>query len=355
MKKALLIFLFMASWIFNVKSQVTVDAKIDSLQILIGEQAHITIEVSADSKQKIVFPLFQDTIVRGVEVLEVSKPDTQYLNGNKRLLIKEKYTITSFDSALYYIPPMEVMVDNKPYLSKALALKVYSMPVDTLHPDQYFGPKSVMKPDFVWADWYLFIACIVFLIPLVILLIYFIKRFADNKPIIKKISVKPKLPAHIIAINKIEQIKNEKIWQKGLSKEYYTELTDILRSYLVDRFGINAKEMTSGEIIDKLMSSKDILSISELKELFETADLVKFAKLIPHMDENDSNLINAIDFINRTKVEPELEKKPEPVEIKVVEKKSLKVKLLLGMGIVVLVIFISISIFYIIDQLKSLY
>ena len=117
---------------------VTVEAKIDSLQILIGEQAKIQLQVAMDAKQRAVFPVYSDTLIRGVEVIETAKPDTQYLNDRQRLLITQEYTVTSFDSALYYLPPMVVTVDNKEYKSRALALKVYSMPVDTLHPEMFF-------------------------------------------------------------------------------------------------------------------------------------------------------------------------------------------------------------------------
>lgn len=125
--------------------QVTVDASIDSLQLLIGEQAKIKLEVSMDANQKLTLPTLRDTIVRGVEILDIAKPDTQMLNDGRRMLIKQEYTITSFDSALYYLPPLEILVNNQAYRSKALALKVYSIPVDTLHPEQFFGPKQYAK------------------------------------------------------------------------------------------------------------------------------------------------------------------------------------------------------------------
>ena len=135
-----------------VHAQVTVEATIDSLQLLIGEQAKIKLQVSMDANQKLRLPLFSDTIVRGVEIVDVAKPDTQLLNDNKRWLISQEYTVTSFDSALYYLPPMKVMVNDKQYQSEALALKVYSIPVDTLHPDQFFGPKDIRKVPLIWSD-----------------------------------------------------------------------------------------------------------------------------------------------------------------------------------------------------------
>ncbi len=314
---------------------VTVDATIDSLQIMIGEQATIQLQVSLDAKQKAVFPHFTDSLIKGIEVLEVAKRDTQYLNNNQRLLITQKYIITSFDSALYYIPPFSIMVGKQVYKSKSLALKVYSPKVDLTHPDQFFPQKGVMNPPFMWSDWAGVIFLSILAIPLMFLIIYFIVRYRDNKPIIKHIKIEPKLPPHQLAMKEIERIKTEKVWQKGRSKEYYTELTDTLRTYIQDRFGFNAMEMTSSEIIDKLMEveAKDI---RDLKELFLTADLVKFAKHDPMMNENDSNLLSAISFINDTKDEESLDKKPVPTEITVEEKRSRRAKTLLIFGIVIL-------------------
>lgn len=332
---------------------VTVDAKIDSLQILIGEQAKITLEVSTDADKRAIFPVYTDTIVRGVEIIDIAKPDTQYLNDRRRLLIKQEYTITSFDSALYYLPPMEVLVDNKPYHSKSLALKVYSVPVDTLHPDLFNGPKPIMQAPFVWADWYGVIVCGVLLIPLGLLLVYLIKRIFDNKPIIRKVKVEPQLPPYQLAMQEIERIKGEKIWQKGLSKEYYTELTDALRVYIKGRFGFNALEMTSTEIIDKLLEVKDKEAVADLRSLFQTSDLVKFAKHNPMMNENDANLVNAIDFINETKAEEDENAKPQPTEITVIEKRSLRTKILLGTGIVALTVGLIASIIYICVELYN--
>ena len=180
------------------------------------------------------------------------------------------------------------------------------------------------------------IACSFLALPLLGLLIYLIIRIRDNKPIIRKIKVEPKLPPHQAALQEIERIKNEKVWQKGQPKEYYTELTDIIRTYIRDRFGFNALEMTSSEIIDKLLEIKDKEAISDLKFLFQTADLVKFAKHAPQINENDMNLINAVDFINETKQPEEENQKPQPTEITIIEKRSLRTKVLLICGIVLL-------------------
>lgn len=127
------------------------------------------------------------------------------------MLITQEYIVTSFDSALYYLPPMPVTVDGKEYRSKALALKVYSMPVDTLHPDQFFGRKTVTKAPFAWGDWYGLVGCSFPALSLLGLLTYLIVRIHNDEPIIHKIRVEPRLPPHRAAMKETGRIKNEKV------------------------------------------------------------------------------------------------------------------------------------------------
>lgn len=332
---------------------VTVDATIDSLQILVGEQAKVKLQVSLDARKRAIFPVYTDTLVRGVEIVDVAKPDTQLLNDGRRALITQEYTITSFDSALYYLPPMQVLVDGKPHRSKALALKVYSIPVDTLHPEQFFGPKTVMEAPFAWEDWYAAGACLLLLAPLAFLLVYLIRRIRDNKPIIRKVKVEPKLPPHQLALSEMERIKAEKTAHGGDSKLYYTELTDAIRTYIEGRFGFNALEMTSAEIIGHLADIEHKEALRELKELFATADLVKFAKHNPLINENDANLISAIAFVNDTKVVEEEGAKPQPTEITIVEKRPLRTKILLGIAIASIAAALAGALVYLIREVYS--
>ncbi len=358
MKKVIFLITLFAALLWSGRASaqsVTVDATIDSLQILIGEQAKIKLQMSLDADKRALLPVYKDTLVKGVEIIDIAKPDTQLLNGGKRHLITQEYTITSFDSALYYLPPLVVTVDSLKYSSKALALKVYSLqvPLDPERPDDYFGPKGVMQPPFAWEDWYGVLACAVLLLPFILLVIYLVKRFFDNKPIIRKVKVEPKLPPHELAMQQMERIKSEKVWQKGEPKAYYTELTDAIRTYIEGRFGFSALEMTSSEIIGKLLEVKDKEALKDLRELFQTADLVKFAKHHPLMNENDANLISAIDFINNTR-EPEDENlRPQPTEITIIEKRSLRTKVLLGTGIAALAVAIVASLVYVISQLYN--
>lgn len=334
MARLLTLVLFMLPLV-GMSQNVTVDASIDSLQRFIGEQARIKLEISCGAGQKVVMPQYVDTLVTGVEIIEVAKADTQYLNSRERMLISQVYTVTSFDSASYYIPPFEVEVDGKKHMSKSLALMVYPMELDEENPEAFFPPKTIIQMAIEWQDWKgIFWKCLL-LIPLIVLCIYLAIRYKDNKPIIRKVKVEPKLPPHQLAMQEIERIKIEKSWQKGDPKVYYTELTDVIRVYIHDRFGYNAMEKTSSEIIEYLKSSDDKEAIEDLKQLFLTADLVKFAKHLPLMNENDMNLVSAIDFINQTKQEIDPNEKPQPTEITIEEKRSRRAKIALIAGITV--------------------
>ena len=113
----------------------------------------------------------------------------------------------------------------------------------------------------------------------------------------------PKLPPHEQAIKELDDIKQQKLWQQGRSKEYYTLITETLRRYIVERFGINAMEMTSGEILNLIHKEADADSVYEnLKQIMEVSDFVKFAKLNPLPDENDLSMMNAYLFVNQTKI-----------------------------------------------------
>ena len=307
--KSILMFIciFLTSFLFSpstVKAQVSVEAVIDSIQIFVGQQAHVTLTATAKESAKMEFPQFKPTeyITPGVEVLD-RKELEQQPQDNGFVSRRMVYTMTSFDDTLYYLPPMTVKIDGKPYKSKSLALKVLTIEVDTLHADQFFGPKDVQDNPFQWSDWSLPFWLSVLMLVLLAIGYCLYLRLRDNKPIISHIRIVKRLLPHQKAMKEIEQIKADKMVSSENSKEYYTKLTDTLRKYIEERYGFNAMEMTSSEIIDRLMSTKDQKSLDELRQLFTTADLVKFAKYSTLINENDANLVNAIEFINQTKLE----------------------------------------------------
>ena len=130
-----------------------------------------------------------------------------------------------------------------------------------------------------------------------------IVRLKQNKPIIARIRIVKKVPPHKKALDEMNRLKGESHTADYDQKAYYTQLTDTLRQYIRERFGFNAMEMTSSEILENLRSAGDEKMLAELSELFMTADLVKFAKYSALLNEKDMNLLNAINFIDQTKRE----------------------------------------------------
>ena len=310
MMKRTFLFILLAAAILAAKAQVTVVAAIDSIEMLIGEQVHVTVTATMKEGSKVEFPVFKpmQQIIPGVEVL---KSNELGIKGKENGFVDRSvvYTLTSFDDTLYYLPPFVVKVDGKPYESKSLALKVLGIEVDTVHVDQFFGPKDIQDNPFQWSDWSLLFWLSVLMLLLMAVGYYLYLRLRDNKPIITRIRIVKRLLPHQKAMKEIEQIKADKMQNAENPKEYYTKLTDTLRKYIEDRYGFNAMEMTSSEIIERLeraltddAQSAETMK-AELRQLFTTADLVKFAKYSTMINENDANLVSAIDFINQTKLE----------------------------------------------------
>jgi hypothetical protein len=282
--------------------QTLIDVSIDSAAILIGEQTVLHLTVTTDNGKNVIVPIPNDTLMTGVEVLNIAKADTTVIDNN-RLLIKQDILVTSFDSSLYLLPPFKVIDQTDTIYSNQVALKVSTIPVNIDKPDEFNDIKDTWDPRFVLADYYLLIYGVLFACFLICLIGYILKRLRNRQSIIPFKKQEPKLPPFEMAMKELDEIKQQKLWQQGRNKEYYTLLTDTLRKYMVNRFGINAMEMTSGEILELIrLESEANSSYNSLKQILELADFVKFAKLHPLPDENELSLMNAYLFVNQTKV-----------------------------------------------------
>lgn len=318
--KKILLFVLLGCLSFSLHAQKsTVRATIQPSDILIGEQAIINVEVIAPKGRNIIFPAYQDTLITGVEVLKMLKPDTVM---TEVMTISQKYVVTSFDSTLYHIPYMNVIDGADTLRTNDFGLKVsapqlseqslaYLEQLKNHETDsidfeklQISDIKTVQTPPFVWQDYleYLYIPLLIFLVlALIGLGVYFFLRKRK-----KGYYFTPKiiLPPHVVALQELDKLKTSKLWQKGQEKDYYTGLTDILREYIDGRFKIDAPEMISDDIIAAVHLATDTKSATDgLAQILKLADLVKFAKYTPFADENDLSLVNAYLFVNQTKIE----------------------------------------------------
>ena len=322
MKKFLLLIYLTVNSLL-VFAQASVEARIDPIEMLIGEQAQVTLTVQAREGAKVEWPMFQprQELVPGVEVL-ASSPHPSGENG--KTAPSMTITLTSFDGNLYHLPPFKVKVDGKEVQSADLALKVVEVEVDTTQLDKMCPPKDVQNNPFLWSDWSPVFWLSVLMLLLMALVYWLYLRLRDNKPIITYIKVVKRLLPHQKAMKEIEQIKADHMVTSENQKEYYTKLTDTLRKYIEERYGFSAMEMTSSEIIGRLMAAGDQQSLKELTMLFMTADLVKFAKYSTLANENDANLVSAIDFINQTKLENQPTEETVKPQLSEEDKRSVK-------------------------------
>lgn len=308
--------------VLPLRAQVTVTARLDSLQMFVGQQDGLELEVSMPADRKLQLPVLKKgmEIIPNVEIVDVDAPDTVHMNDGKQLQITQRYIITAWDSSFYYLPPMQVMIDSTVYESKPLALKVYTLEVDTLNAEVFFPPRDIQELPFSWDDWKQLAYSFLIILPLLGLIVLMSILIKKGKPIFRIIRRKKKIPAHQVAISEIERIKAQRTWAQEDSKEYYTLLTDALRTYIQERYAFSAMEMTSSEIIERLTEDGDQKSLDELREIFRTADLVKFAKWSTQINENDANLVAALQYVNETKVEEDPNAQPEPEVIKETDK-----------------------------------
>ncbi|VBB45298.1 conserved exported hypothetical protein [uncultured Paludibacter sp.] len=301
----LYIFLFFLSGVGLLNAQpITVKAKMDSTQMWIGNQTALRFEVVQSPKQKVNFPLFSDTIVGALEIVQQQKLDTVKLSADK-IQVNAHYVVTSFHDSLIYVPEYPFVSGNDTAWSNSTSIKVIQpFKIDTTS-NVIADIKPVFKPKFNWAEFFKKFLLVSLVIALVVLLFFLVRRFKGKKPIFVTEKSKSIIPAHVEALEKLDKIKNEKIWQQGRIKEYHTELTDVIRNYIERAFNINSMEITSEEILQKMqfLKADKPAAYDGLKQILQLADLVKFAKWNPATTENELSLLNAYLFVNQTKVE----------------------------------------------------
>jgi hypothetical protein len=293
--------------------QIKATAKLDTNSIRIGQQIklQLSIQYRVDNGQqvKIYWPGITDTLRKEVEVVSQSKIDTIIPDKNNPFEFVQTKTlyITSFDSGYWAITPFKFIVnsDTNGVTTEPLLLQVGTVAVDTT-----LAIKDIKQPfdeNYTWIDWIKDNMYVVYgalaLVALIIILIYVIK-YLNKVPPPAPVVEKPKVPAHIIALEKLDKLKNEKLWQEGKLKLYHSALTDIIREYIENRFKIPAMEQTTDEIVHGFRNiAIDDDSKMKLKQILFLSDMVKFAKEQPLPNENEMSMSNAYEFVNGTKRE----------------------------------------------------
>lgn len=294
-----LIFIFSAFLQTLNANNVVMYATMDSSAIWQGEQIAIKLELVQEKDAQVELLIPQNNLTEDLEIINVSKADTIDIKNN-RIQIDREIIITSFDSGFYSIPPIKAVLNNDTFATEPLSLKVVPMQVDEENLDLK-DIKNVWSPRFVLFD---YIPSYVWIILLVLLLIgvgvyLYIKYFRNRTQ--QDVIAEAEIIPHEKALEELYKLKEEKLWQSGQEKLYYTQLIDILREYIDSRFSINAMEMTTTEILASLRANKETKLVeANLKTILEVADFVKFAKMRPLPEDNEASMRNAIKFVEST-------------------------------------------------------
>lgn len=282
----------------------SIRAMIDSSSIRIGQQAQIRLTVVSARGENIVLPDIKagDTLTSGIEVLRVSASEPKEENDSKRWICD--FLITSFQPGEYIIPPFFVhsSVSGTRFQSNELSFTVTDIS-EPIRDNEFNDIRTVIEPPFDWwriLKWMGLVAVIEILV--VCAIIYYLKhrKKAAEQPVVIESNV-PKLKPNEVALMALERIKSEKVWHNGLFKEYYTQLTDVIRKYIEDGFGVTTMEKTSTEILDAIKYKDAMIPIMDkLRQMFSVADVVKFARYEPTNDECEISLLNAFGVVNET-------------------------------------------------------
>jgi hypothetical protein len=289
----------------SLSAQVKVGASLDTTYLFIGDQTNLRLEASFPKGYAVEFPVYADTIIDKLEIIYAGKVDTVENNGT--VTLRQSYLVTSFDSGWYKIPEARFVVKQPDRLpdtlyAAPLFFGVQTIPIDTTRRDAITDIKKPVEAPLTFKEVLPFILYGILIMGILALGVYIYLKYKKKEPVFR-LKEKPKEPAHIKALRELDELNEQKYWQRGLNKEYFSILTDIIRTYIEGRFGIPAMEQTTDEILESMRYRFEIEKElkSELANLLMRADFVKFAKATTEANENEASLQFAYHFVLKTK------------------------------------------------------
>lgn len=305
MKKGLL---FIAILIISTVASAQVDttrfSRLSRDSILIGDQVELILDLQMNEGDGFLIAARSEQLAPGVETIKGMTFDTLSIKKGK-VDIQAHMTITSFDSGSYALPPLLALIQNSmgevdSLLYKGPELYVNTIPIDTAtyvikDIKGQIGYPVTFKEVLPWLLLALLIAALAYFI------VRLIKARRENTTLFGKPVQKD--PAHIVALRDLEKIRKQKLWQNNKQKQFYTAVTDTLRYYISERFGIMTIERPSTEMLEDL-KKQDVepKTFDKIAALFGRADLVKFAKYEASAEENEETIPDAVQFVNTTYV-----------------------------------------------------
>ncbi len=282
---------------------LVVSAAIDSTTLFIGDQTDLHLRATCEAGEQVQMPVLAEQLVDGIEIVDRTIVDTTTLQDG-RVQYNQYLTLTSFQDSLFYIEPLAFVSGDDTVWSESLMLNVVQ-PFEMDSTDMAITDiKGIYKAPIWWwgiLRWVLLALAIAGVgVGGYYLITYLRNRFGDASA--TDVPTEPLRPAEEVALEKLDAIREQKIWQSGQIKEYHTQLTDVVREYIARRFEVSSTEQTSDETLRAmrgLLSDKKEL-YEDLRKMLTLADLVKFAKWTTTPDENELSLRSAYAFVKET-------------------------------------------------------
>ena len=282
-----------------------VSATLDSTTLFIGDQTDLHLRAIGEVGEQVTMPVLDKELIPGVEIVDRTIVDTLSLKDG-RVQYDQYLTVTSFEDSLFYIAPLPFVSGDDTVWSDGLTLNVVQ-PFEMDTTDMAITDiKGVYKAPVWWWGIFRWVLLAVLLAGVGVVGYYLITYLQRRKleEAGNEVVSEPLRPAEEVALEKLDAIKEKKIWQQGQVKEYYTQLTDVVREYIARRFEVSSVEQTSDETlrdIRPLLSERKDL-YDQLRKMLTLADLVKFAKWSTTPDENELSLRNAYTFVRETTI-----------------------------------------------------
>lgn len=282
-----------------------VSATLDSTTLFIGDQTDLHLRAIGEAGEQVTMPVLDKELIPGVEIVDRTIVDTLSLKDG-RVQYDQYLTVTSFEDSLFYIAPLPFVSGDDTVWSDGLTLNVVQ-PFEMDTTDMAITDiKGVYKATIWWWGIFRWVLLALLLAGVGVagyyLITYLQRRKLEEAG--NEVVTEPLRPAEEVALEKLDAIKEKKIWQQGQVKEYYTQLTDVVREYIARRFEVSSVEQTSDETlrdIRPLLSERKDL-YDQLRKMLTLADLVKFAKWSTTPDENELSLRNAYTFVKETTI-----------------------------------------------------
>ena len=285
--------------IYNLILAIVVSASIDSTTLMIGDQTDLHLQVTKEVDERVEWPVFGKQLQDGIEIVDRTIVDTLALKDG-RVQLNQYITLTSFKDSLFAIEPVVFTSGEDSFWTEPMALNVIQpFEVDTTL--TITDIKDIEKAPIWWWGIIRWILLGLLIAGLAVggyyLWLWYQKH---KKPEEEEIAPELLRPADEVALEKLDAIKEAKIWKDGKVKEYQTDLTDVVREYIGRRFDVHSTEKTSDETLQamKPLIEKDLYG--RLKSMLQLADLVKFAKWHTTPDENERALTTAYEFVQKT-------------------------------------------------------